>query len=98
MSDSSLVSNLVDIYESFRLCETRKLEIGPNARVLTVNHEFHQASDGLLTATYDTAFNSSSNSDSSSSSDDDEEEIMTHMPLKKQASGSSHACGQLANG
>jgi hypothetical protein len=65
------------------LCETRKLYIGNNERLLTVNHEFHQASDGLLTATYDNALNSSSNSDSSSSSDDDEEDFMTPAMLLK---------------
>ena len=81
--ESPLANNFIEIYESFKKCETRKLYIGQKERMLTVNHEFHQASEGLLTATYDNAFNSSSNSDSSSSSSDDDEDFTPAVAIKK---------------
>jgi hypothetical protein len=39
--ESTLANNFIEIYESFELCETRKLYIGQKERMLTVNHEFH---------------------------------------------------------
>ena len=50
-----------------------------------MNHEFHQLSDGLLTATYqDAAFTSS---DSSSDSETEEEEQIYALQQSKQKKG-----------
>jgi hypothetical protein len=49
--ESALAKNLIDIYESFKHSKTRKLTLFNNQEI-KLNHEFHQLSDGLLTATY----------------------------------------------